>query len=91
METKISLERVIDGGANQGDWSAALIQSRPELRNVVLIEPNKQLNHILKKRFRGETKVSIKCFALDYRNDALPFIINAKEDTHAHLQLTNSE
>ena len=69
-DTKVPLERVIDGGANQGDWSATLIQARPELQNIVLIEPNEDLNKALQSRFQDESKVTVKCFALDYRKDA---------------------
>ena len=84
-DTKVPLERVIDGGANQGDWSATLIQARPELQNIVLIEPNEDLNKALQSRFQDESKVTVKCFALDYRKDALPLKFDNKIDTHAHL------
>jgi len=84
-DTKIPLNRVIDGGANQGDWSATLIQIRPELKDIVLIEPNEQLSQALQARFQDESKVTVKCFALDYRKDALPFAFDTKIDTHAHL------
>jgi hypothetical protein len=46
-DTKVPLERVIDGGANQGDWSATLIRARQELKDIVLIEPNEQLSQAL--------------------------------------------
>ena len=84
-ETMIPLNRVIDGGANQGDWSAKLIQIRPELKDIVLIEPNEQLSQALQTRFQDESKVTVKCFALDYRKDTLSFAFETKIDAHAHL------
>jgi FkbM family methyltransferase len=87
-DTKVPLERVIDGGANQGDWSATLIRARPELKDIVLIEPNEQLSQALQTRFQDESKVTIKCFALDYRRDRLPFVLRSKTDTHAHLNFS---
>ncbi len=74
-DNKVPLERVIDGGANQGDWSATLIRARPELKDIVLIEPNEQLSQALQTRFQDESKVTVKCFALDYRRDKLPFVL----------------
>lgn len=85
QDTMIPLNRVIDGGANQGDWSAMLIQMRPELKDVVLIEPNEQLCQVLQTRFQDESKVTVKCFAMDYRKDTLPFAFDSRIDAHAHL------
>jgi FkbM family methyltransferase len=87
-ETEVPLERVIDGGANQGDWSATLIRARPELKDIVLIEPNEHLSQALQTRFQDESKVTVKCFALDYRRDKLPFVLRSKIDTHAHLNFS---
>jgi len=50
-DTKVPLERVIDKGANQGDWSATLIRARQELKDIVLIEPNELLSQALQTRF----------------------------------------
>jgi hypothetical protein len=50
-DTKVPLERVIDKGANQGDWSATLTRARPELKDIVLIEPNELLSQALQTRF----------------------------------------
>jgi FkbM family methyltransferase len=64
------------------------MRARPEAKDIVLIEPNEQLNRALQTRFHDESKITVKSFALDYRRDRLPFVLQSGIDTHAHLDFS---
>ena len=85
----LPLRRVIDGGANCGNWSAALIETRPELRQLALIEPNEQLVSDLRERFRNDSRATIKRKALDYREDQLELSFAPGANSHATLNPTS--
>ena len=85
----LPLRRVIDGGANCGNWSAVLIETRPELRELALIEPNKQLASNLRDRFRNDGRTTVKRKALDYREDQLKLSFPLGANSHATCNPTS--
>ena len=81
------LRRVIDGGANRGDWTTKLLDLNPLVENVVLIEPNEALVNLLRKRFANEKRVSIIPQALDFRKDKQVLSFSNNMDTHGSLSI----
>lgn len=85
------LRRVIDGGANRGDWTTRLLDTNPLIESVVLIEPNEALVNLLRKRFANEKRVHINSNALDFRKDKKVLSFSKNMDTHGSLSLFKYE
>lgn len=85
------LRRVIDGGANRGDWTTKLLEKNPLVESVVLIEPNEALVNLLGKRFANEKRVTIIPQALDFRKDKKVLSFSKNMDTHGSLSFLKKE
>ena len=85
------LYRVIDGGANRGDWTTKLLDTNPLCESVVLIEPNEVLVNFLLKRFANEKRVSVIPQALDFREDKQILSYSKNMDTHGSLSFLKKE
>ena len=81
----LPLKIVVDAGANRGDWSDALLSTKPNLDLLILIEPNPVLVNALRHRFRKEKCVRVVSDALDYRSDELLLSYSENADSHASL------
>lgn len=79
------LHYVLDGGANQGDWTSALLENNPNLVKVALIEPNPDLAKSLKKRFKQNERTIIVNSGLDYRKDYMSFEVPNEGDPHGNF------
>lgn len=85
------LYRVIDGGANRGDWTTKLLNTNPLCESVVLIEPNEALVNLLRKRFANEKRVTIIPQALDFREDTQVLSYSKNMNTHGFLSFLKGE
>ena len=87
----IPLKNVIDGGANRGEWSDALIEAQPSVENLFMVEPNAELEEVLRSRHKNDSRIEIISRALDYRVDKLEFVIPPDQDSHAGLRIGESD
>jgi FkbM family methyltransferase len=81
----LKIENVIDGGANKGDWSNALLQKFSNIKCLHLIEPNPLHKDYLSEKFANKNIVSFSQKGLSYRNDILKLNYRLGYDSHASL------
>lgn len=84
----IPLEYIIDGGANQGEWTKYLLKYNLDFKKLILIEPNKLLSKKLNKTYEKDDRIHIVDIGLDYRNDKLSF--NIPREGHPHGSFSTS-
>ena len=77
---------VIDGGANRGSFSDALLQlHRPE--RLVLVEAIPELAEALRSRYAGRSGISVVSAALSDRNGTASFEINRSDASSSLLPI----
>jgi FkbM family methyltransferase len=77
---------VIDGGANRGSFTDALLQlHRPE--RLVLVEAIPELAQQLRARYAAQPGISIVAAALSDRNGSAPFEINRSDASSSLLRI----
>jgi len=78
------LRVVVDVGANQGEWLGSLMKVVP-VRNIVAFEPNPGAGAVLRERFVGHTKVTIRELALGAEPGLLPLNITTASEFASFL------
>jgi FkbM family methyltransferase len=89
---RIEYRSVIDGGANRGAFTDALLQlHRPE--RLVLVEAIPELANKLRKRYADQSAISVVSAALSDKNGEAQFEINRSEASSSLLPIDprNSE
>ena len=82
------MQNIIDGGANQGEWTKFLLKYNSDFKKLVLIEPNKILSKKLNETYKQDNRIHVLDIGLDYRNDKLSF--NIPKEGHPHGSFSTS-